>query len=38
MSNIIEFRNVVKKYPNFSLNEINFDIPKGYLKFRLVPY
>ncbi len=31
MSNIIEFRNVVKKYPNFSLNEINFDIPKGYI-------
>ena len=31
MSNIIEFRNVVKKYPNFSLNEIIFDIPKGYI-------
>lgn len=31
MSNIIEFQNVKKSYPNFSLNNISFDVTKGYI-------
>ncbi|MCL2214808.1 MAG: ABC transporter ATP-binding protein [Treponema sp.] len=31
MSNILEVRNVNKKYGSFSLNSINFDVPSGYI-------
>jgi len=31
MNNILEVRNVNKKYGSFSLNSINFDVPSGYI-------
>src|SRR5574344_2879737 len=29
MENLLEIRNVSKKYPKFTLNDISFSIPKG---------
>lgn len=31
MDNIIQFNHVTKTYPNFKLNDVSFDIPKGYI-------
>ena len=29
MDNIIEVKNLVKRYPSFSLNHISFSLPEG---------
>ncbi|MBE3101921.1 MAG: ABC transporter ATP-binding protein [Firmicutes bacterium] len=31
MENILEIRNLTKKYKDFTLNNISFDLPKGYI-------
>lgn len=31
MSNVIEFKNVCKTYPGFALNDISFELKKGYI-------
>jgi len=31
MSNVLEVRNLTKIYPKFSLKDISFEIPKGYI-------
>ncbi len=31
MSNVVEFKNVSKKFKNFSLNDVSFSIKKGYV-------
>ena len=31
MSNAIEIKNLCKKYPSFSLKNVNLTLPKGYI-------